>query len=301
MDLLDPKLDVVFKHQFARNTDLLIDLINAIRSTHPPLVDLHVINGEITPEEVKSKLVRLDIVAQDATGQVFDVEMQTHHHAGWNARSVYYLARLLSGQLREGQGYEHIQPVIGIHLLDFELFAEPEQAVWDFELRDRQRPEVVLDRCLQLNVLELPKADRLRSHLNPVLAQWVAYFEHFREESVMQEIQHPPIQKAYQGLHAISAEKKAWYQALALEMARHDEATIKAEAEARRAEAEARGEARGEAKGRLDVLRQLLQTKFGDLPSSVEERLHIAEPTQLAHWTRQVLTAETLEQVFDGH
>jgi len=85
------------------------------------------------------------------------------------------------------------------------------------------------------------------SHLIPILAQWITYFEHFREERVMQQIQHPPVQQAYENLHALSADKKAWYQQLAREMAQHDEATL-------REEAEARGEARGKAAGQASIL-----------------------------------------------
>jgi len=85
----------------------------------------------------------------------------------------------------------------------------------------------------------------------------------------MQQIQHPHVQQAYENLHALSADKKAWYQQLAREMAQHDEATLCA--------------------------------KFGELPSSVEEQLQVAEPAQLEHWADRVLFAETLEQMFSEH
>jgi len=291
-DLLDPKRDLVFKMQFAQHKDWLIDLVNAVRSMEPPVIDLHVINPEITPDEVKHKLVRLDILAQDSTGQVFNLEMQTGRHAGWGARSVFYLARLLSGQLKESESYREVKPVVGIHLLDFDLFPEPDQALWEFELRDRRWPGRVADpsRSLQLNMIELPKADRLRDDIVPALADWITYFKHWHEESVMQQIQHPHVQQAYENLHALSADKKAWYQQLAREMAQHDEATL-------REEAEARGEARGEA----NILRRQLRAKFGELSTSVEERLQAAEPAQLEHWADRVLFAETVEQVFSPH
>jgi len=150
--------------------------------------------------------------------------------------------------------------------------------------------------CL-LNVVELPKADKVYPRAGSVLAQWVAYFKHWHEERVMQQIQHPPVQQAYQHLRALSADKKAWYRQLAREMAGHDEATFREEKE----EAEARGEARGEAKGRVAVLREFLQAKFGELPPSAEDRLQTAMPDQLLHWTKRVLTASTLEQVFSDH
>jgi len=46
---------------------------------------------------------------------------------------------------------------------------------------------------LQLNMVELPKAERLLPTVNPILAQWIIYFRHWHEESIMQQIQHPPI------------------------------------------------------------------------------------------------------------
>jgi len=289
-ELLDPKKDIVFKMQFAKHKDCLIDLVNAVRNTEPPVIDLHVINPEITPEEVKRKLVRLDILAQDSTGQVFNLEMQTNRHTGFAARSVFYMARLLSGQLKESESYRRVRPVVGIHLLDFELFAdEPDQALWTFEMRARQRHGVMLDGSMELNMIELGKADRLKSHLghlSPALAYWVTYFKHWYEERVMQQIQHPPIQKAYQNLRALSADKQAWYQQLAREMAQHDEATEKEEMEA---------------KVRIDILRRQLHTKFSELPSSAEQRLQNATLEQLEHWVVRVLTAETLDQVFNDH
>jgi len=205
------------------------------------------------------------------------------------------MARALGEQLKEGEGYDHIQPVIGIHLMDFDLFAEPDQALWEFELRDRQRPGVVLNCCLQLNLVELPKADRLRSHLSPVLAQWITYFEHFREEHVMQQIQHPPIQKAYQHLYALSGDELARREAFVRERAIRDAITERVEAEAR---GEAKGRAIGLIEGQANLLKRQLQSKFGELPSSVDERLQTAEPAQLAHWADRVLFAQTLEQVF---
>jgi len=286
-DLLDPKADLVFKMQFAGHPDWLMDLVNAVRSTESPVVDLHVINPEISPEEVKHKLVRLDILAQDSARQVFNLEMQTSRHAGYAERSVFYLARLLSGQLKEGENYRVVKPVVGIHLLDFDLFPEQDQAIWEFELRDRRHSKTVPGRSLQLNMIELPKADRLRSHFPAVLAAWLTYFKHWNEAHIMQQIQHPPVQQAYQNLRALSADRKAWYQQLAREMAAHDEAMLREDAEIR---------------GQATLLLSLLHAKFGeDLPSFIEGRLQVAEAEQLEHWAKRVLTAESLDQVFSDH
>jgi len=295
-DLLDPKLDVIFKRQFVEHRDLLIDLINAVRCHDPVVVELEVLNPEISPEDLSGKYIVLDILACDADGQRFNIEMQTNLHAGWTARSVYYLARALGGQLQSGDGYGRIQPVIGIHLMNFDLFPEPAQACWRFELRDHLRPDVVLDRCLQLHMIELPKAERpeAASQIPQALAHWITYFRHWQEERVMQQIQHPPIQKAYQHLHALSGDELARREAFVRERALRDEITEKAAAKAERI-------AIGQARDQASILNHQLRTKFGELPPSVDERLHNAESAQLTHWADRVLFAETLEQVFSPH
>lgn len=87
-----------------------------------------------------------------------------------------------------------LKPVIGIHLLDFDLFENPgetHQAHWRFEMRDRQNPQTKLGDELQLHIIELPKADRL-GVTSGHLAHWVALFEHWQEESTMQTIDYTP-------------------------------------------------------------------------------------------------------------
>jgi len=289
--LLDPKLDSIFKRQFVENTDILIDLINAVRSEEPPVVALEVKNPDILPVELEGKHIILDIWAQDETGKQYDIEMQTTKHAGWSARSVYYLARALGEQLQSGQGYHEIKPVIGIHLLGFDLFPEPGQAIWDFALRDRQRPGTVLDSTLQVNVIELSKADRLLlPTISPILAQWITYFQHWNEESVMQQIQHPPVQKAYQHLHALSGDELARREAFVRERALRDEITEKSVATAE-----------GVLMGLSTLLRRQLRAKFGELPPAIEQKLSAAESSQLEHWGDRILSAQTLEQVFNHH
>lgn len=308
LSLLDPKLDVIFKRLFCDAPDLLADLINAVRHEEPPIVELAVLNPHIAPEELTGKFIVLDILARDLEGQLFNIEMQTRNHAGWPSRSLYYLARNLGRQLQGGEGYQQIQPVIGIHLMDFDLFEE-EQALWQFELRDRRQPEVRLDRGLQLHLIELPKADRLHSHTGSPLANWILYLKHWQEDSLMQNIESTAIKKARERLQALSADEEAQRLAFIRERALRDEITEKAAARAEgKAEGRVEGEAIGEAKGRLagkregqvDALRRQLRLRFGDLPEAIEQRLQIADETELTAWTERVLFAQRLEEVFEG-
>jgi predicted transposase/invertase (TIGR01784 family) len=163
--LLDPKNDFVFKKLFAGAPELLIALINAVRTDAPPILAVEVLNPAISPEDMAGKYIVLDILARDARGRRYNVEMQVRRYHAYSARSTYYLAHALTQQIGSGQNYGEIKSVIGIHLLDFELFDGPgqqSQAVWCFEMRDRCQPEVKLGDELQLNIIEMRKADRLK-------------------------------------------------------------------------------------------------------------------------------------------
>ena len=192
--LLDPKNDYVFKRLFAETPELLVALINAVRSHNPPVAQVQILNPRIDPEELEGKFIVLDILAEDVDGAQFNIEMQVQGHRAWGARSVYYLASLLAQQLKAGKSYEALRPVVGIHLLDFDYFKgeggqeqreglserrqglteqgndptgqrympiEQHQALWHFALRDRDQPRIMIDAHLQLHLLELAKAYRV--------------------------------------------------------------------------------------------------------------------------------------------
>ncbi|MFM9040297.1 MAG: Rpn family recombination-promoting nuclease/putative transposase, partial [Betaproteobacteria bacterium] len=124
--LLDPKNDYVFKRLFTQAPDLLVALINAIRYREPPIASLEILNPSIDPQTLSGKHIVLDVLAVDVDGRRFNVEMQVQRHRAWGSRSLYYLAKLLSGQLKSGEGYESLRPVVGIHIMDFDYFNEQE-------------------------------------------------------------------------------------------------------------------------------------------------------------------------------
>ncbi len=287
--LLDPKNDFVFKRQFAESPDLLADLINAVRSEEPPVEIIEVLNPRIDPAELQGKFIVLDVLAKDEFGRLYNIEMQVRRHVAYLSRSAYYLANTLAGQLKTGEDYSAIKPVIGIHLLGFDLF-EQNQAHWCFELRDRHFPAVTVENTMQLHMLELPKADRLRktNAEQTGLAAWVAYFEHWQEETVMESITHGPVRQAMRRLEALSADDEAKRLAFVRERALHDEVT---ELKAARDEGEVIGLAKGVA--------LVLTSHLGPLPEEICQRLAQADTAQLERWASRVIGAATLAEVFE--
>jgi hypothetical protein len=125
------------------------------------------------------------------------------------------LAKLVSGQLVAGADYGGLRPAIGIHLLDFDLFQDPahrDQASWCFEMRDAETPTVTLGQELQLNLIELRKADRLQ-RTTGALAAWIALFEHWQEDKTMSQIANEPVRAAFDKLKQLGDFREFLYQA----------------------------------------------------------------------------------------
>jgi predicted transposase/invertase (TIGR01784 family) len=254
MLLLDPKNDYIFKRLFATAPHLLTALINAVRSDQEPLEVVEVLNPRIDPEELSGKFIVLDILAKDQQGRLINIEMQVKRFDLWNAHSAYYLASTLTKQLSSGQSYLSLKPVIGIHLLNFDLFTQPEQlnqAHWCFEMRDRWQPSTKLGAELELNIIELGKADRLHCAAAQSLAAWVTFFEHWSEESAMSQLSYPPVQQALSLLKTLSADAETQHRAQVRERALRDELT-------EIALANQRGREQGKLEGLQDALDKMI-------------------------------------------
>ena len=294
--LLNPKNDFVFKKLFVGAPELLAALINAVRPNERQVTVVEVLNPNITPEDLAGKFIVLDILVEDDQGLRYNIEMQVRRYKAYSARSTYYLARTLIGQLGGGQDYHLLKGVIGIHLLDYELFDGPgqrNQAVWCFEMRDRLQPEVKLGDELQLNIIEMRKADRLKL-ASSELADLLTFLEHSQEESIMNQMTSVPIQQAMAQLRALSAD------AATRQTAWDRERALISEITERRAERE-EGRQEGKQENQITMLQKLLSKRFAPLPEGTLERINRAAPEQLEHWILAVIDAPTLSAVFVEH
>ncbi|QEP42886.1 Rpn family recombination-promoting nuclease/putative transposase [Ectothiorhodospiraceae bacterium BW-2] len=279
--LLDPKNDLVFKVLFTTAPQLLRELINAVRHQFPLITAITILNPEIYDEDLQGKFIQLDILAEDEFKRRYNIEMQVRQSDPWSRRSSYYLARTLTSQLEPGDDYALLQPVIGIHLLNFNLFNEAdcsEQAHWCFEMRDRTNPAVQLGDELQLHLIELPKIDRL-AYGGKALRSWVKFFRHWQEErEIMSAVEYEPVQQAMTLLRQLSADEKTRRRAFVRERALRDERSALAAATAK-------GVAQGVELGVEQALEQAL----------MRERQIIAR--QLARKLAQSLTAYQQERL----
>jgi predicted transposase/invertase (TIGR01784 family) len=213
-----------------------------------------------------------------------------------------------------------LKPVVGVHLLDFELFESHPSALWHFEMRDRRDPSVRLGDEMSLYVVELRKADRgmkARAHdrvrqgapqqprdgpLDGGLDAWIAFLEHATEGKNMSDVTHPAVQRAMHKLQELSLNEEDRFRALARERALMTEMSMLSGA---RAEGREQGLDEGVRKGRQEgqtlakttTLTRLLTRRFGSPPDWALEQIARASTEQLDTWLDRILDAHSLQDV----
>ena len=139
------------------------------------------------------------------------------------------------------------------------LFLGLNQALWCFEMRDAETPTVTLGEELQLNLLELRKADRLQQ-ISGALADWIALFRHWQEEDIMGQIADEPVRTALDKLKTLSNDDEARRLAFLRERALLDERSLLKDAhdegwEEGLVRGIEQGKQEGKQEGRIEALR----------------------------------------------
>lgn len=228
--LLTPKLDIVFKLLFTSDTELLIDLINSVLNLTGDrrIRSVEVKNPTVLPEEITKKFIILDIRAVDERQNQYDIEIQVTKYEAYPKRTLYYASRLYADQLGTGEDYAALNPVIGIHFLDYDLFPGCSDFHFHFYLRDIRYPELCLTDDLSLHIFELPKVVKLHDSLS----EWLYFFNHAHEEdkAMRTHYKNPAIHRAFGMLEKLSADKQFRRQAEIREKALQNEVSMLAAA-----------------------------------------------------------------------
>ncbi|GDX83017.1 hypothetical protein LBMAG42_48280 [Deltaproteobacteria bacterium] len=196
---ISPRVDCVFRALLADpdHVDRLVDFLNAVLQRSSAIVSVQLRNPVQPSEFIDDGQIVVDVIATDAAGEVFQVEMQSWNHAALKERMLYAWATLYKAQLEKGDKYTELRPVVSIWLMDENTF----RGATGFHHRFRVRDEdgvLELSSHLELHVLEL---DRWRQ--NPDLSTpagllgWMRFFteaETWRE--VPRDIDTPVLESA---------------------------------------------------------------------------------------------------------
>ena len=179
---IDPTVDCVFKALLGseENKNLLIHFLNAV--IDPPagrrIAHVEILNPYNDREFLSDKLSIVDVKASDQAGTTYQIEVQVAIHGGLEARILYTWSDVYGSQLKSGEDYTKLKPVISIWVLTGILFKDSDAFHHHFQPWDRQN-EVLLNEHCSIHVLELEKWDKDEVELE--LDRWTRFFRDGRE------------------------------------------------------------------------------------------------------------------------
>jgi predicted transposase/invertase (TIGR01784 family) len=177
--IVSPENDLVFKHLFGKpeHSDILAGFLSAVLQRPPEeFAELEFLDPHLVPDVADGKLVILDVRVKTAAGKTVDIELQVYRSPDMQARIIYYLSRLIAGQLKKGDEYGILKPVVGIVIADHAMMgAEPAfHNVYRFLNEQSHRP---FSDLLEIHTLEVPKMTETDNEQEMKLINWLKFFK----------------------------------------------------------------------------------------------------------------------------
>ena len=162
MLFLPLKMDFVFKFVFTNEIGALASLISSILfPKEDKIIEvIEIISSEIIPIFKNGKRTFLDLkllckILSSEEDNLIQVELQIAEQIGYIQRSLYYASGLIQHQLKVGESYFQLTPIIQINILDFSLLPG-ENIVSRFLLKEKDS-NIILTEDFQMIYVELPK------------------------------------------------------------------------------------------------------------------------------------------------
>ncbi len=249
-ELLSPKLDIVFKNLFGvedSKESLMHFLNNVLDMNIANTNNITLTNTELVPENHDGKLSRLDIclTVENDTKEHINIEIQLRNEHNIMKRSMFYLAKLYSGQLEQGKDYDELNKSVCVIILDYEHFDDER---WMHKSRPLDiETYVEFSDCMEMVVIEIPKLPKDISLIKDKRQLWVMLLNVTTEEDLKVLVkENPEIAIVVDKLERISSDTEFQHQALVREKTIRDHYSSLSTAERRGLE---KGEAIGLEKG----------------------------------------------------
>jgi predicted transposase/invertase (TIGR01784 family) len=177
---ISPKTDFAFKKIFGsdQSKDILISFLNAmIYAGNSVIQDLEIIDPYNAADVVDLKDTYLDVkaVLEDKTTVI--IEMQLWNVEAFEKRVVYNLCKTYGNQLKAGQGYFDLNPVIALTITDFKLFPTTEKVISCFYFQEAVEHFAYQEHELKLVFVELPKFTKKLEDLDTVVDKWIYFIK----------------------------------------------------------------------------------------------------------------------------
>ena len=114
-ELVDPKVDIVFKKIFSDEL-ILISFLNSVLSLpdSEKITSVTLVDTSLPGDFPEDKSPVVDLKVKDRSGKTFHVEIQYRYHKAFAERVTYYWSKLYSRQMKRGGAYTELKKVVSI-------------------------------------------------------------------------------------------------------------------------------------------------------------------------------------------
>ena len=180
---INPKTDFAFKKIFGspQSKDILISFLNAILyESEPTIQSLTILDPYQAPRIEGIKDSYLDIKAKLVNERTVIIEMQVLNVLGFEKRVLYNAAKAFSTQLKTGEDYTLLNPVIALTITDFEMFEHSNQVISRYRLMEKDNLTEYSD-DIELVFAELPKFNKSLDELENLTEKWLYFLKSANE------------------------------------------------------------------------------------------------------------------------
>lgn len=212
-DLLDPRVDVIFKRIFGseHNKDVLLAFLNSTfrEAGEPPLTEIVLLNPYTEADSPDDKQSIMDIKAKTAKGELLNIEMQLFNPYHMEKRTLFYWAEMYYHQIPKGSNYNTLKKCVTINILNYSCLPN-DRYHSVFHLREDHTGIPLLD-DIEIHVIELTKLDR---HSVPLdrggLVNWLLFLKGVDKSNwEVLKMNEPMLKKAMDTLEFLSQDAAA--------------------------------------------------------------------------------------------
>ncbi|MCX4269952.1 MAG: Rpn family recombination-promoting nuclease/putative transposase [Lachnospiraceae bacterium] len=206
--LMKPKIDFAFKEIMADPLSR-IGFLSAVLKLDPgEIKETHILNTNLRKLHTDEKQGILDVRILMNDHTEINIEIQLSELKVWAERSLFYLSKIFTEQIHEGQSYDVFKKCVSISILNFTLFPKEPEFYSCFRIMEEKRHTIYTDK-MEFHVIELPKLPKEWKDENQALLLWAKFINaEKKEEFEMLAEKNTYINHAYQQLQIISQDKE---------------------------------------------------------------------------------------------
>ena len=179
MQFLDVKTDYAFKKVFGseQSKPILISFLNALLDFNGEYItDLAIVDPYQIPLLKGMKNTYVDVKATLSNQIQVIIEMQVLQVEDFEKRVLYNAAKAYSKQLKRGQDYPLLNPIIALTMTDFTMFSGFTEVSSCFQLLEKTHLINYSD-DVQLVFIELPKFTKTETELETITDKWIYFLK----------------------------------------------------------------------------------------------------------------------------